>query len=183
MSLEPGGSECLIIPLSLNQVSQSSKSIFWFREIDSAENFSKKRGTRRILPKSGGFGEFIYIFCQKTGETDPYFAKIGAIRTKNINLRQLPRGNGVIGSALACCAGGRVRFPLSAKAKCNIQMVFVPLGGMSRNGAVNVKIISISIWNKIIIIILAMVKHSVSARNGFLKIGKILLFPLIWLLS
>ena len=109
MSLEPGGSECLIIPLSLNQVSQSSKSIFWFREIDSAENFSKKRGTRRILPKSGGFGEFIYIFCQKPGETDPYFAKIGAIRTKNINFRQLPRGNGVIGSALACCAGGRRR--------------------------------------------------------------------------
>ena len=120
------------------------------------------------------------IFCQKPGETDPYFAKIGAIISKNFNFRQLPRGNGVIGSALA---GGRVRFPLSAKAKCNIQMVFVPLGGMSRNGAVNVKIISISIWNKIIIIILAMVKHSVSARNGFLKIGKILLFPLIWLLS
>ena len=65
MSLEPGGSECLIIPLSLNQVSQSSKSIFWFREIDSAENFSKKRGTRRILPKSGGFGEFIYNFFAK----------------------------------------------------------------------------------------------------------------------
>ena len=40
----------------------------------------------------------------------------------------LPRGNGVMDRAFACCAGGPGLIPVAAKAMCNIQMVFLPLG-------------------------------------------------------
>ena len=75
MSLEPGGSECLITLLSLNEVSQSN--------IVSAEFFCKmglaQKAEREFFSPKSGFGE-IFLFLGQNQVLDknmsnPSFAK------------------------------------------------------------------------------------------------------------